>query len=60
MFRGDNLKSMFTKMAFIMGGAGVVGYLYYKKHPDKLKAITNISMDAEKKMLDVLEQDCCK
>ena len=54
------MKMMFAKMALIMGGAGVVSYLYFKKHPDKLCAITNIGMDAEKKMLDVLEQDCCK
>ena len=54
------MKMMLSKMAFIAGGACVVGYLYFKKHPDKLCAITNIGMDAEKKMLDVLEQDCCK
>lgn len=47
------------KMAITMavvGGMGVAGYMYLKKHPEKMQKMKNLGKDVSKEMYNMLDQ----
>lgn len=45
------------KMAAIASGAGVVGYMYLKKHPEKVEMMKNAAKDASKMIYNKLDEE---
>lgn len=52
--RGDIMKMSKTMMA-MMGGLGIFGYMYLKKHPDKMNKMREIMMEANRMMYNKLD-----
>lgn len=48
---------MMYKMAALMGGMGIIGYMYLKKHPEAIEMMKEMGKDASRKMYNVLEQE---
>lgn len=48
---------MLMKMAAVMGGAGVVGYMYLKKHPEKVQMMKCAAKDASRALYNKLEEE---
>lgn len=51
------MKFMMSKMALIMGGMGVIGYMYLKMHPELLDYMREVGKDASRKMYNMLDKE---
>lgn len=51
------MKMTMIKMAAIMGGLGMAGYMYLKKHPEKVEMMRCACRDASKMIYNKLEQE---
>ena len=45
------------KLAAIAGGAGVVGYMYFKKHPEKIDMMKQAAKDASRSIYNQLDEE---
>ena len=50
-------KKMLMKLAAIAGGAGVVGYMYLKKHPEKIAMMKSAAKDASRTIYNKLDDE---
>ena len=41
---------MMMKCLMVLGGSGLLGFLYFKKHPEKLEMMKNMGKEASHKM----------
>lgn len=48
---------MLMKMAALAGGAGVVGYMYLKKHPEKIALMKCACKDASRVIYNKLDDE---
>ena len=48
---------MMSKMGMFLGGVGLFGYMYLKKHPEKIQMMKDMGMEASKKMYNMLNED---
>jgi len=48
---------MLIKMAAIVGGAGAVGYMYLKKHPEKIEQMKMMLLDASQMVANNLDEE---
>ena len=48
---------MLMKMAAIVGGAGAVGYMYFKKHPEKVAQMKMMLQDVSQLVSDKLDEE---
>ena len=51
------MKMMMSKMALIMGGMGVIGYMYCKMHPEFIDQMREMGKDASRKMYNMLDKE---
>ena len=51
------MKMLMNKMFLICGGAMIVGYLYVKKHPDKIEKLKKIGDKATSDALDIIDSN---
>ena len=51
------MKKMLMKSAAIAGGAGVVGYMYLKKHPEKIAMMKSAAKDASRTIYNKLDDE---
>ena len=51
------MKMMSMKMLGIIGGMGVMGYMYLKKHPEKLKMMREMGKEASKMLYNKLDDE---
>ena len=40
----------------ILGGGGILGFLYFKKHPEKIEMMKEMGCIARNKMMQVMEK----
>ena len=53
IIRGDNMKIISMKMmAMMMAGMGMIGYMYLKKHPEKMQMMKDMGKDISQMMND--------
>lgn len=48
---------MLMKMAALAGGVGVVGYMYLKKHPEKIEMMKSACKDASRTIYNKLDEE---
>lgn len=48
---------MLMKMAAVIGGMGAIGYMYFKKHPEKVEMMKSACKDASKMIYNKLEEE---
>lgn len=51
------MKMMMMKIAALVGGMGVMGYLYLKKHPEKIEMMREVGKDVSRKMYNVFDME---
>ena len=51
------MKMMSMKAMAIMTGMGVMGYMYFKKHPEKIQMMKELGKEASRKMYNALDTD---
>ncbi|MCI8460252.1 MAG: hypothetical protein HFE81_02535 [Bacilli bacterium] len=51
------MKKMLMKIAALAGGAGVVGYMYFKKHPEKIEMMKCAAKDASRTIYNKLDEE---
>ena len=51
------MKIMLLKTGMILGGAGVLGYLYLKKHPEVICNAKQTIKNTSKKIYDMMEYE---
>ena len=51
------MKQKSMKVAALLGGVGMMGYMYLKKHPDKIQSMKDIGKEASRKMYNMLDND---
>ena len=44
-------------MVMMIGGMGVMGYMYLKKHPEKINKMKKMGRDASRKMYNMLDEE---
>jgi 23S rRNA maturation mini-RNase III len=44
-------------MATMFGGMGIIGYMYLKKHPEKVQMMKDMAKDATKTIYNKLDSD---
>lgn len=54
--RGDNMKMM-VKLMLLLGGSGLLGMLYLKKHPEKIQMMKDLGKEASRKMYNQLDTE---
>ena len=50
------MKTMMKMMAFL-GGGGLLGYMYLKKHPEKLEMMRELGKEASRKMYNKFDTE---
>ncbi len=48
---------MTMKVMALIGGMSVAGYMYFKKHPEKIQQLKEIGKDASYKMFVMLNEE---
>ena len=48
---------MMSKMLTLMAGVSVMGYMYLKKHPEKIEMIKEMGKEASKAMYNKLDSE---
>ena len=51
------MKMSIMKMATILGGMGVMGYMYFKKHPEMVRKMRDMGKEASRMMYNKLDTD---
>lgn len=51
------MKMMSMKMMAFMAGMGAMGYMYLKKHPEKVEMMREMGKEASRKMYNALDTD---
>lgn len=51
------MKIMLLKTGMILGGAGVLGYMYLKKHPEVICNAKQTIKNTSKKIYDIMEYE---
>ncbi len=51
------MKMMTMKMMAIMSGMGIMGYMYLKKHPEKIKSMKEMGKEASRKMYNMFDDE---
>ncbi len=51
------MKMMSMKMMALMTGMGVMGYLYFKKHPEKVQMMKEFGKEASRMMYNKLDDE---
>ena len=54
--RGEFMKTMMKMMAFL-GGGGILGYMYLKKHPEKMEMMRELGKEASRKMYNKFDTE---
>ena len=49
------MKMMILKTGMLLGGAGVLGYMYLKKHPEVICMVKQTMKEVNNKMLNSIE-----
>lgn len=44
-------------MMAMIAGMGVMGFMYFKKHPDKISKMKQMGRDASRKMYNMLDEE---
>ena len=48
---------LMMKMMMILGGGGLLGFMYLKKHPEKVEMMKNLGKEASRKMYNQLDTE---
>jgi 23S rRNA maturation mini-RNase III len=48
---------MMSKMAMMFTGTGILGYMYLKKHPEKIQMLKDTVKDASKNLYNKLDSE---
>ncbi len=51
------MKMMSMKMMALMTGMGVMGYMYFKKHPEKIQMMKELGKEASRMMYNKLDDE---
>lgn len=51
------MKMMSMKMMAIMTSMGVMGYMYFKKHPEKVQMMKELGKEASRMMYNKLDDE---
>lgn len=46
---------LMMKMMMILGGGGLLGFLYLKKHPEKVEMMKQLGKEASRKMYNSID-----
>ncbi len=49
--------NMMMKMMTFFGGMGIMGYLYFKKHPEKVNMMKQMGKEMSRKMYNYLDNE---
>ena len=51
------MKMMTMKMFALLGGMGMMGYMWLKKHPEKMEKMREMGKDVSRKMYDMFDEE---